>query len=245
MFVDYLGDSPWANRPHRGWTTLLSFMMQVLLVGGLLLLPLLSTQGLPRLKLIGSGVIAPPPGPPPAPAPHVRDLNPHASNLIDHILVTPPRIPTTVARIDETDTPPPPELPGGFGVPGSTGSPGARSFVWDSIGNGGNPPPMPTPSPTVRPIRVSHMMEGNLIHRVNPEYPTLARQARIQGTVVLRAVIDRDGRIKDLHVLSGHPMLVKAAIDAVSQWRYRPYSSNEQPVEVETQVTVNFTLAGG
>lgn len=89
------------------------------------------------------------------------------------------------------------------------------------------------------------MIEGNLIHRVNPEYPTLARQARIQGTVVLRAVIDREGRIKDLQVLSGHPMLVKAAIDAVSQWRYRPHYLNEQPVEVETQVTVNFTLAGG
>ena len=88
-------------------------------------------------------------------------------------------------------------------------------------------------------------MEGNLIHRVQPEYPQLARQARIQGTVVLRAVISREGRIENLQVLSGHPLLVPAALDAVRQWRYRPYSLNEQPVEVETQITVNFTLTGG
>ena len=88
-------------------------------------------------------------------------------------------------------------------------------------------------------------MESNLIHRVQPEYPQLARQARIQGTVVLRAVISREGRIENLQVLSGHPLLVPAALDAVRQWRYRPYSLNDQPVEVETQITVNFTLTGG
>ena len=88
-------------------------------------------------------------------------------------------------------------------------------------------------------------MEGNLIHRVQPEYPPLARQARIQGTVVLQAVISREGRIENLQVLSGHPLLVPAALAAVRQWRYRPYSLNDQPVEVETQITVNFTLTGG
>ncbi len=88
-------------------------------------------------------------------------------------------------------------------------------------------------------------MEGNLIYHVQPQYPTLARQARVQGTVVLRAVISRDGRIENLQVVSGHPLLVKSAEDAVSQWRYRPYYLNNEPVEVETQVTVNFTLSGG
>jgi len=88
-------------------------------------------------------------------------------------------------------------------------------------------------------------MEGNLIRRVQPEYPALAKQARIQGTVVLRAVIDREGIIQDLQVMSGRPLLVQAAINAVRQWRYRPYYLNDQAVEVETQVTVNFTLSGG
>ena len=87
------------------------------------------------------------------------------------------------------------------------------------------------------------MMEGNLIYRVQPEYPQLARQARIQGTVVLRAIISREGRIENLQALSGHPLLVPAAMEAVRLWRYRPYSLNDQPVEVETQITVNFTLA--
>lgn len=89
------------------------------------------------------------------------------------------------------------------------------------------------------------MMEGNLVHQVQPVYPALARQARIQGSVVLRAVIDREGKIENLQVLSGHPMLVPAAMDAVREWRYRPYYLNEQPIEVETQITVNFTLSDG
>jgi protein TonB len=89
------------------------------------------------------------------------------------------------------------------------------------------------------------MMEGNLIYRVQPQYPTLARQARVQGIVLLRAVISKQGKIENVQVISGHPLLVKAAMDAVQQWRYRPYYLNSEPVEVETQVTVNFTLSGG
>jgi protein TonB len=89
------------------------------------------------------------------------------------------------------------------------------------------------------------MMEGNLIYRVQPEYPALARQVRIQGLVVLRAIISRDGTIENLQALSGHPLLVPAALNAVRQWRYRPYVLNGEPVEVETEVKVNFILSGG
>ena len=89
------------------------------------------------------------------------------------------------------------------------------------------------------------MMEGNLIFRVQPDYPALARQVRAQGLVVLRAVISREGTIQNLQVLSGHPMLVQAAVNAVRQWRYRPYVLNGEPVEVETEVKVNFVLFGG
>jgi protein TonB len=88
------------------------------------------------------------------------------------------------------------------------------------------------------------MMEGNLLRRVQPAYPPLARSARIQGQVVLAAVISKEGMIENLHVLEGHPMLVRAALDAVSQWRYRPYILNNEPVEVETRITVNFSLSG-
>jgi protein TonB len=79
---------------------------------------------------------------------------------------------------------------------------------------------------------------------VLPTYPSLARAARIEGTVVLQAIISKQGTIENLKVVSGHPMLVQAAIDAVREWRYRPYILNNEPVEVETQITVNFSLAG-
>jgi protein TonB len=100
------------------------------------------------------------------------------------------------------------------------------------------------PDPLAHPLIVSRMMEGNLIHRVQPIYPPLAIQTRTEGSVVLAAVIGRQGSIEQVQVLSGHPMLVRAAIDAVRQWQYRPYVLNGEPVEVNTQVTVNFVLAG-
>jgi protein TonB len=88
------------------------------------------------------------------------------------------------------------------------------------------------------------MSEGDLVRKILPTYPSLARSARIQGVVVLQAVIGKEGAIENLRVLTGHPMLAPAAIEAVRQWRYRPYVLNNEPVEVETQITVNFSLAG-
>jgi protein TonB len=86
-------------------------------------------------------------------------------------------------------------------------------------------------------------MEGYLVHRVQPVYPPLARAARIQGVVELQATISRQGTIEHLQVLQGHPMLVRAAVEAVQRWRYRPYILNGEPMEVETQITVRFSLA--
>jgi protein TonB len=83
-----------------------------------------------------------------------------------------------------------------------------------------------------------------LLRKILPTYPALARSARVQGQVVLQAVISKQGAIENLKVLTGHPLLVPAAIEAVRQWRYRPYVLNNEPVEVETQITVNFSLAG-
>jgi protein TonB len=87
------------------------------------------------------------------------------------------------------------------------------------------------------------MLQGSLIRRVEPVYPSLAKTAHIQGPVVLVAVISKEGAIENLRLLSGHPMLVPAAIHAVSQWRYKPYILNNEAIEVETQITVNFVLA--
>jgi protein TonB len=99
---------------------------------------------------------------------------------------------------------------------------------------------------TPQRVRVSQgVSQGLLIRKVQPAYPPLARQARIQGNVVLTAEISKDGSIENLRLVSGHPMLAPAAIEAVKQWKYKPYFLNGEPVEVETQVTVIFSLSGG
>jgi len=103
-------------------------------------------------------------------------------------------------------------------------------------------PPQATPSPT--PVHVADIIfSRQLVLRVSPVYPPLARQARIQGTVVLKIVIDESGGVQNPQVVSGHPMLAPAAIDAVKQWRYMPYLLNGAPVEVETNVVVKFRLS--
>jgi TonB family protein len=98
--------------------------------------------------------------------------------------------------------------------------------------------------PPPRRVRVSQgVSAGLLVYKVQPEYPIEARYARIQGSVVLRAVISKDGSIEGLTLISGHPMLAPAAIDAVKQWRYKPYLLMGNPVEVDTEILVNFTLS--
>jgi len=101
---------------------------------------------------------------------------------------------------------------------------------------------MPGPLQPARQFRQSVIMEGNLIHRVQPEYPFIAKQIHLQGTVVLKAVISREGVIEQASVITGSDLLARSALKAVRQWRYRPYYLNHEPVEVETQITVNFVL---
>jgi protein TonB len=162
-----------------------------------------------------------------------------------HVLISPPNIPTVIEIPRVPEVPPAPNLPAGYGVRNGTADSSGPTSVFGSVGDGVNAVALPPPPPVAHQPRLSRMMEGNLIYRVQPVYPMLAKQARIQGTVLLRAVISREGTIENLQVLSGHPMLVQSAMDAVRQWRYHPYFLDDQPVEVETQVTVNFVLSGG
>jgi len=128
------------------------------------------------------------------------------------------------------------------GVPG--GVPGGQ--MGGVIGGIISSTPMAVPKVSVQRVRVSQgVSQGLLIKKVQPSYPPLARQARIQGTVTLQAEISKDGTIENLRLMSGHPMLAPAAIEAVKQWRYKPYLLNGEPVAVETTVMVNFTLSGG
>jgi len=243
MFADSLLENHWTNHSRRGWTTLASFALQTLGIAILLTLPLIYTEGLPKLHLISmSAPLGPPPGPPPARS-HPQTSNPAQSNFVRGILVPPSSIPSSVHEIVDNSTPDD-APPCAICVPGSTGDMSNTNSVIRSIGTSASAVP-PLPKPVARPPRISHMMEGNLIYRVQPTYPPLARAARIQGPVHLRAVISRTGAIENLQAIDGHPMLVGAAIDAVRQWRYRPYILNDEAVEVETQITVNFSLSGG
>ena len=238
MFADSLLDSALINHSHRGWTTLISFSMQALLVGAALMVPLLYTEGLPSLRLMRQTVIVPPPsqGPPPKIEPsHGRNF---ALKNPSGLVLMPPKGITPETHVSVG---PPPELATGGGA-SRPGGPGVPNGILSSTGDANVIliPPRPVHHPPI-----SHWMEGNLIHRLQPAYPPLAVQTRTQGQVVLRAVISREGTIENLQVVSGHPLLVRAAIEAVRQWRYRPYVLNGEAVEVETQVTVNFVLSGG
>lgn len=241
IFADSMLEVPWAQRTRRSWTTLTSFALQAVLLGLLLIIPLIRTVGLPEGRILPTPVSWGTP-PPASPVRH-RVVTVVQSNLADNVLIAPRVIPSQIANIIET-TPPPQVAYDDTGVIGSSGS-GSRNGVWkslaDSLSNREVLPP-PPPAPTVRQFRTSHMLEGNLIRRVNPIYPSLARTARVQGQVLLSAVIGKDGAIENLRVLSGHPMLVAAAVEAVRQWRYRPYILNGDAIEVETQITVNFNL---
>ncbi len=243
MFADSLLDSHWRNRSRRRWTTLASFGLQALAVGFVISLPLLYTEGLPKLHLVSVGApIGAPPGQRAPASERPATGRPH-NRFLSNIFTAPPVIPrglshdADLAPVAEADVCP-------TCVPGATGTPEDHNWVIDSIGNSATVAP-PPPKPGAHAPRPSRMMEGNLIYKVQPIYPPMARAVRVQGSVILKAVISKSGAIENLQVVSGHPMLVKAAIEAVSQWRYRPYVLNDEPVEVETQVTVNFLLSGG
>ena len=127
-----------------------------------------------------------------------------------------------------------PGIPEGVIPPVGTADP--RGFIEPAV------PAQPPAEKNKRLIRASVLQEALLIHRVLPVYPPLAIQIRLEGTVRLRAIIGRDGAIVSLELLSGHPILARAALDSVSQWRYRPTLLGGEPVEVETIITVVFTL---
>ena len=103
----------------------------------------------------------------------------------------------------------------------------------------------PEPTPVKRMRIAARVAEANLIHDVAPQYPPEAGRARVEGTVVLMAAIGKDGSVQDVRVESGLPILAQAAVDAVKQWRYRPYLLNGEPVEVDSRITINFTLSRG
>jgi periplasmic protein TonB len=164
-------------------------------------------------------------------------------------LMAPKTIPKEIAMIKEEELPPAAAgvvggVPGG--VPG--GAPGGViGGIIGAVPSAAPPPPPVKEAPkpvTPKQIRVGgNVQSAKLIKRPTPVYPPLAKQARIQGTVRFNAVIGKEGTIQNLTLVSGHPLLVPSAQEAVRQWVYQPTLLNGEPVEVVTQIDVNFTLS--
>ncbi|MDX1979904.1 MAG: energy transducer TonB [Bryobacteraceae bacterium] len=253
MFEQSLVDGQ--GQTSKPWTVFVSFISQMLLTGVLILIPLIYTDTLPKAQLT-SFLVAPPPPPPPPPPPQpmpeVKIVKVIPKQFDAGRLTAPKQIPKDIAMIKEEELPP--SMPavgvvGGVpgGVPGGTPG-GVIGGIIGAVPTAAPPPPPPPVKkeekpPTPQRIRVGgNVQSAKLVRQPKPVYPPLAKQARIQGTVRFQAIIGKDGTIQNLQLVSGHPLLVPSATDAVKQWVYQPTLLNGEPVEVVTQIDVNFTL---
>ncbi len=242
MFQQTFVPDAWPGRKPIGIAV--SLIAQSLVVGLLALVPLLLNKPLAtaplRLLILG-------PAPPVAAEKPIKKTTPPAQTIAVRAhsfrLTAPVVIPKQVNPSNEG----PPAAPDVADVSGfSSGRDPLLNGLGDSSGSA--PPPMPKESARVkeptRPLAIGgNVAAANLIHRVEPVYPPLAKAARIQGVVIFQATIGVDGGIRNLQLQEGHPLLVSAARNAILQWRYRPTLLNNQPVEVVTTIMVHFSLS--
>src|SRR5271156_1824007 len=205
MFEDSLLESGGRLKTKRGRTTTFAIFLEILLIGVMVLMPLIFTEALPKQMTLSFLVAPPPPPPPPPPAAApVKIVKQIQTDIVNGALRTPTKIPQKIQMIKEDEAPPQMASSGVVGgVPG--GIPGGQ--MGGVIGGiiSSTPVAVPKVAPPQR-VRVSAgVPSGLLIRKVTPVYPPLARQARIQGQVLLRAQISKDGSIENLQLISGHP----------------------------------------
>jgi len=220
---------------HKRWTVVTSFGVQLIIVGVMILIPLIYTEALPK-GMLNTFLVAPaPPPPPPPPAAPVKVVRPRI--VQPQTMTAPTVIPKKVEMIKD-EAPDVGSTGNGFGVAGGTG---------DALGGGiMNTAPPPPPKPTQTRIKVGgQVAAAKLMHQVLPTYPAIAKTAHVSGTVRLHAIISKDGSIQELQYVSGPALLMRAAMDAVHDWRYHPTMLNGEPVEVDTTIDVVFSLGGG
>jgi protein TonB len=236
-------------RRRNVWAAFASIAFQLVILALLVIVPLLHTNILPKREVVT--LLYAPPAAAPAPV-ALAKTTPRTPTHMSTQISTPH--PKAISIPQRQEVRPVPVgavggvlggVPGGVlgGVPGGVvgGVPGG--VLGGVLSSAGTAPVLASATPNK--IHVApHVAEGNLVHDVVPEYPPEAGRARLEGAVVLLAVIGKDGTVQDLRVKSGSPVLAQAAINAVRQWRYRPYLLNGEPVEVDTQITINFTLSG-
>jgi periplasmic protein TonB len=234
MFDQLVVSSERPSKTHKSWTVLLSAIGQSVLLGVLILVPLIYTEALPN-AMLKTMLVAP--SPPPAPAvPQPVAAASRVRVIPLRSIVAPAAIPGRIF----TEVGEPPVEYVDVGPAGNTGG----NPLTDILQPAAPPPPAAVEQKTQR-IRVGGNVEAaSIANRVLPQYPAIARTARISGTIVLHAIIAKDGSVQELTYVSGPPLLIKAAMDAVHEWRYRPTLLNGEPVEVETTIDVTFNLGG-
>ena len=241
LFAASILDATSADRARRKWTTILSVGFQSAVIALLIIMPLLFPEVLPTQQLVTFLVAPPPPPPPPPPAPAMVPRTRVVTQFIEGQLRIPSRIPAKIRTINEEATPVSGGVEGGVvgGVPGGQ----LGGVLGGLVATTGRTIMLPATPPPVVPQRISisqGVSEGLLLNKVNPQYPILALRAHVQGTVQLRAIISKEGKIENLVVVDGHPLLTAAALEAVKTWRYLPYLLSGEPVEVETSIFVHF-----
>ncbi len=239
LFQDTLLESGGKSRPRNPWAAMGSLVFQLLVVAALIIVPLFHTEVLPKRQTLTMLFVPPPAA---------------ASGVTTYRVPTPAytstsvRIPNPMTQTQEAPVPAV-SIPGGVvgGVPGGIVGGVSSGALSEVLSNTRSVPVIAKAfDPTPKRMRIgSRVAEANLIHDVAPTYPPEAGRSRVEGTVVLMAVIGKDGTVRDVRVESGLPLLAQAAIDAVKQWRYRPYLLNGEPIEVDSQITINFTLSRG
>jgi protein TonB len=239
MFDEMVVSSPNPKKTNKPWTVVLSMIFQTAFLAVLILIPLIYTEALPK-TMMATLLVAPPPPPPPPPPPmaQVVHVKPQVHLMDAGKLVQPKAIPKDIKIIKE-DAPDMSSMGMQGGVVGGVAGGQMGGVIGGVIGGSGPAPPKPTQT---RIRQGGNVTAAKLVNRVQPLYPPLARQTRISGTVRLHAIIGKNGGVEQLEVMSGHPLLVQAALDAVKQWRYQPTQLNGDPVEVDTTIDVIFSL---
>lgn len=224
---------------NKRYTVLVSLLLQIATICALIIMPLIYTQVLPqaRLRSVFAAPTPPPPALPKAPPSTVKPVaRPISNNFrilpLDHFPTLQRRDPPTLAATA-------PDLPGGDPA-------GVAFSIGDPVGSEVRPPDPPKP-PAIHPpvatrVKIGTIDPSQLIYKVQPAYPAMARNIRVQGVVEFTAIISKTGTIENLQLVHGHPLLVAAAKEAILQWRYKPTLLNGEPVEVITNIQVNFTL---
>jgi protein TonB len=241
MFEDFV-EGAVAETGRKKWAVVFSVVIETLTLAILLLTPLIYTQAIPK-ALLNMRFLPLPAAMPLVEAPKsIRVVSAHSVKPIERfirngVIYQPRSFPAQPLSIVEPEIPPESLLNDsdrreGFNLLRELSDKPAEVFQPVA------PPELP------KRVYQSHMEPAMILAQPQPAYPALARMARIQGQVTLHAIIDRAGRVAELQVISGHPLLVEAALMAVRNWRYRPTMLNGSAVEVETTITVNFVLGG-